>query len=136
MERIGFVGLGIMGRPMVKNLLAAGYDVAVWNRSRPGIDDCVAAGATEAASPAAVAAACDVFISMVTDSPDVEAVISGPGGAIEGPGGGRARHRHEHHQPRRHARHRRPAGRQRRRHARRARSPAATPGPSPARCRS
>ena len=84
MERIGFVGLGIMGRPMVKNLLAAGYDVCVWNRSRPGIDECVAAGASEAASPAAVAAACDVFISMVTDSPDVEAVITGPGGAIEG----------------------------------------------------
>ena len=84
MERIGFVGLGIMGRPMVKNLLAAGYDVAVWNRSRPGIDDCVAAGATEAASPAAVAASCDIFISMVTDSPDVQAVITGPGGAIGG----------------------------------------------------
>jgi 3-hydroxyisobutyrate dehydrogenase len=84
MERIGFVGLGIMGRPMVKNLLAAGYPVTVWNRSRPGIDDCVAAGAQEAESPAAVAAEADVFISMVTDSPDVEDVLLGDTGAMSG----------------------------------------------------
>ena len=84
MERIGFVGLGIMGRPMVKNLLAAGYDVRVWNRSRAGIDDCTAAGAVEAESPAAVAVEAEIFISMVTDSPDVEAVLTGPSGAIEG----------------------------------------------------
>ena len=84
MERIGFVGLGIMGRPMVKNLLAAGYSVRVWNRSRPGIDDCAEAGAVAAESPAAVAAECEIFISMVTDSPDVEAVLTGPGGAVEG----------------------------------------------------
>ena len=83
MESIGFVGLGIMGRPMVKNLLAAGYPVSVWNRSRPGIDECLEAGASEEASPAAVAAGADVFISMVTDSPDVESVLSSPGGAIE-----------------------------------------------------
>lgn len=84
MESIGFVGLGIMGRPMVKNLLAAGYPVNVWNRSRPGVEECVDAGAAEAASPAAVAAGTGVFISMVTDSPDVESVLTGPGGAIEG----------------------------------------------------
>lgn len=84
MEKIGFVGLGIMGRPMVKNLLAAGYAVSVWNRSRPGIEECVEAGAVEAASPAAAAAQADAFISMVTDSPDVESVLTGPGGAIEG----------------------------------------------------
>lgn len=89
MDRIGFVGLGIMGRPMVKNLLAAGFDVTVWNRSRPGVEECVAAGASEAGSAAEVAGASDVFISMVTDSPDVEQVILGPGGAIEGaPAGG------------------------------------------------
>lgn len=87
MQKIGFVGLGIMGRPMVKNLVQAGFDVTVWNRSRPGLDECVAAGATEADGPSAVAAACDIFISMVTDSPDVESVILGePGreGAFEG----------------------------------------------------
>jgi len=84
MERIGFVGLGIMGRPMVKNLLQAGFEVTVWNRSRPGVDECVAAGAAEAESPRAVAEACDLFISMVTDSPDVEEVIVGETGAIHG----------------------------------------------------
>ena len=84
MEQIGFVGLGIMGRPMVKNLLAAGFAVTVWNRSRPGIDDCVAVGATEAPNPAAVAADADIFISMVTDSPDVELVLTGPDGAADG----------------------------------------------------
>ena len=84
MERIGFVGLGIMGRPMVGNLLAAGYPVAVWNRSQPGVDACVEAGAIAAEGPAGVAASADIFISMVTDSPDVEAVLTGPGGAIEG----------------------------------------------------
>ena len=84
MEQIGFVGLGIMGRPMVKNLLAAGFAVTVWNRSRPGIDDCVAVGATEAPNPAAVAADADIFISMVTDSPDVELVLTGPDGAAHG----------------------------------------------------
>lgn len=84
MDNIGFVGLGIMGRPMVKNLLQAGYPVTVWNRSRPGIDECLAAGAGEAASAAAVAKTSDIFISMVTDSPDVEQVILGEEGAIEG----------------------------------------------------
>ena len=81
MERVGFIGLGIMGRPMVKNLLAAGFPVIVWNRSRPGVDECIGEGASEAASPAAVAESCDVLITMVTDSPDVEAVlIDGPSG--------------------------------------------------------
>lgn len=88
MDRIGFVGLGIMGRPMVKNLLAAGFPVTVWNRSRPGIDECVAAGAQEAESPQAVAADADVLITIVTDSPDVEQVVLGggesPPAAIEG----------------------------------------------------
>jgi 3-hydroxyisobutyrate dehydrogenase len=84
MEPIGFVGLGIMGRPMVKNLLQAGFEVTVWNRSRPGVDESVAAGAVEAKSPRAVADACDLFISMVTDSPDVEEVIVGETGAIHG----------------------------------------------------
>ncbi len=84
MDRIGFVGLGIMGRPMVKNLLTAGYPVSVWNRSRPGIDECVAAGAREAASPRAVAEQADVFITIVTDSPDVEEVVLGANGARDG----------------------------------------------------
>ena len=88
MERIGFIGLGIMGRPMVKNLLAAGYAVTVWNRSRPGIDECVAEGAEEAENPKAAAEAVDVLITMVTDSPDVEHVVLGGGdGSFEAKAG-------------------------------------------------
>ena len=81
--KLGFVGLGIMGRPMVKNLLEAGYEVVVWNRSEPGIQDTVGAGATRAESPADVAAKSDVVLSCVTDSPDVERVYLGENGVIE-----------------------------------------------------
>lgn len=83
-KQIGFIGLGIMGRPMVKNLLKSGFPVTVWNRSRPGIDECVAAGASEAGSPSEVASRSEVVITMVTDSPDVEQVVLGEGGVIEG----------------------------------------------------
>jgi len=82
--RIGFIGLGIMGKPMCANLLKAGYPLTVWNRSRPGIDAVVAEGATAGASPAEVAANSDVIITMVTDSPDVQAVVLGADGVIEG----------------------------------------------------
>ncbi len=81
--KLGFVGLGIMGRPMVKNLLKAGYEVVVWNRSEPGIQDTVGAGATRAESPADVAAKSDVVLSCVTDSPDVERVYLGENGVTE-----------------------------------------------------
>lgn len=79
-ERVGFIGLGIMGRPMVANLIAAGYAPTVWNRSQAGVDACVALGATAAATPRAVAEVSDVLITIVTDSRDVEEVL------IEGPG--------------------------------------------------
>ncbi len=82
--RIGFIGLGIMGRPMCANLLKAGYQLTVWNRSQPGIDEVVGYGAQAGESPAAVAAASDVIITIVTDSPDVEAVVLGPNGVLEG----------------------------------------------------
>src|SRR3990172_11420868 len=82
--QVGFIGLGIMGRPMVRNLLRAGFPVTVWNRSRPGIDACAAEGAAEAASSREVAEISDVVITMVGDSPDVEAVVLGPAGIIEG----------------------------------------------------
>jgi len=82
--RIGFIGLGIMGRPMVRNLIAAGFPVTVWNRSRHGIDACVGEGATEAASPCALAEHSDIIITIVGDSPDVEEVALGPNGIIEG----------------------------------------------------
>jgi 3-hydroxyisobutyrate dehydrogenase len=82
--RIGFIGLGIMGRPMAKHLMDAGHSLTVWNRSRPGIDALVEAGADEGASPADVAAKSEVVFTMVGDSPDVEAVSLGEDGIIGG----------------------------------------------------
>ena len=82
--RIGFVGLGIMGKPMSKHLLQAGYDVVVHNRSREPVAELVDAGAREALSPKAVAENSAIVITMLPDSPDVEEVALGPGGIIEG----------------------------------------------------
>jgi 2-hydroxy-3-oxopropionate reductase len=81
---IGFIGLGIMGRPMARNLLKAGYSLVVHSRSRGPVDEIVKAGATAAASPKDVAAQCDVLITMLPNSPEVEQVALGPGGIIEG----------------------------------------------------
>jgi 2-hydroxy-3-oxopropionate reductase len=81
---IGFIGLGIMGRPMAKNLLAAGHSLVVHSRSRGPVDDIVKAGARAAASPKDVAAQCEVLITMLPNSPEVEQVALGPGGIIEG----------------------------------------------------
>ncbi|MDE0672670.1 MAG: NAD(P)-dependent oxidoreductase [Caldilineaceae bacterium] len=83
-EKIGFIGLGIMGRGMAANLLAKGFDVAVWNRTARRADELVEAGAARAESPAAVAQSCPIVITCVSDTPDVEAVVLGPGGVIEG----------------------------------------------------
>jgi 3-hydroxyisobutyrate dehydrogenase len=69
---------------MAKHLIGAGHDVTVWNRSRPGIDELVEAGASEAASPADVASKSEVVITMVGDSPDVEDVALGEQGIIRG----------------------------------------------------
>ena len=82
--RVGFIGLGIMGRPQCHNLIKAGYSLTVWNRSRPGIDIVVGYGAQAGESPADVAAKSDVTITMVTDSPDVQHVVLGPKGVAEG----------------------------------------------------
>ena len=83
-ERIGFIGLGIMGKPMARNLLSAGFPVTVHSRSPGPIDELVAAGARRADGPAAVAAASDVTITMLPDTADVEQVLAGEGGVIEG----------------------------------------------------
>ncbi len=83
-DRIGFIGLGIMGRPMARNLLKAGYTLTAWNRSRPGIEALVEAGAAEGTSPRDVAERSDVVITMVGDSPDVEQVALGPNGIRDG----------------------------------------------------
>jgi len=81
---IGFIGLGIMGRPMAKNLIKAGYSLVVHSRSRGPVDDVVKAGARAAGSPKDVAAQSDVVITMLPNSPDVEAVALGKDGIIEG----------------------------------------------------
>jgi len=81
--RLGFIGLGIMGRPMVKNLLKASYEVTVWNRSEPGIKASIEAGAKRGSSPADVASKVDVVLTCVTDSPDVKQVYLGDKGVIE-----------------------------------------------------
>ncbi len=82
-ERIGFIGLGIMGRPMARNLIDAGYPLVVWNRSRPGIEALAEAGAEEADSPRAVAEQSSIVITIVGDSPDVEQVALGERGIVE-----------------------------------------------------
>jgi 2-hydroxy-3-oxopropionate reductase len=84
MERIGFIGLGIMGKPMASNLLAAGYPVTVYNRSRGPVDELAAAGATGARSVLEAAASSDVVITMLPDSPDVEEVVLGDDGVVDG----------------------------------------------------
>ena len=83
-ETIGFIGLGIMGRGMSRNLLKAGFSVTVWNRTASVMEPLVAAGAKAGASPADVAAHSDLIITCVSDTPDVEAVILGDGGVIHG----------------------------------------------------
>ncbi|MFN8442173.1 MAG: NAD(P)-dependent oxidoreductase [Caldilineaceae bacterium] len=82
-EEIGFVGLGIMGRGMTRNLLKAGYKVHVWNRTASRMDELAADGAIVSASPADVAAKSDIIITCVSDTPDVEAVILGENGVIQ-----------------------------------------------------
>jgi 2-hydroxy-3-oxopropionate reductase len=81
-ETIGFIGLGVMGKPMAGHLLKAGYRLVVHNRSRGAVDELVAAGATAAASPAEVARAATVVITMLPDTPDVERVLTGPDGVL------------------------------------------------------
>src|SRR5438034_1258660 len=83
-QTIGFIGLGIMGRPMAKNLIKAGYPVVVHSRSRGPVDDLVKSAARAASSPREVAAQCDVLITMLPNSPDVERVALGKDGIIEG----------------------------------------------------
>ena len=83
-ERVGFVGIGIMGQGMVRNLAKAGLKPLIWNRTRSRVDDLVAEGFEVAADPAAGAAACDVVVTCVSDTPDVEGVILGDAGVIHG----------------------------------------------------
>ena len=83
-EKIGFIGLGIMGNPMSKNLLKAGFDLTVYNRTRSKMEELLKEGAKSASSPKEVSESSEVIITMLTDSPDVEEVVLGPEGVLEG----------------------------------------------------
>ncbi len=83
-ETVGFIGLGIMGKPMAKNLMEAGYDLVVNNRSPEKAEELAGEGATAAATPREVAEGCDVVITMLPDSPQVEEVLAGEDGVFEG----------------------------------------------------
>ncbi len=83
-ERIGFIGLGIMGRPMSKNLMDAGYQVTGYDVDPEAVKKMVALGATEASSPREASASAEVIITMLPDDPIVEQVVLGSNGAIEG----------------------------------------------------
>ena len=84
MATLGFVGLGIMGRPMMNNLLKAGHKVVAYTRSTGVLDACVAEGAQRAASNREVGEKADIIFTMLPDGPEVEQVVLGAGGILEG----------------------------------------------------
>ena len=83
-KKIGFIGLGIMGKPMAKNLLKAGYDLTVCDINAAAVAEVVALGAKAAATPAAVAAQTEIIVTMLPNSPQVKAVALGHDGIIDG----------------------------------------------------
>jgi 2-hydroxy-3-oxopropionate reductase len=83
-EIVGFIGLGVMGKPMAGHLIKAGFPVVAHNRSRGKVDELVAQGAKGAASPAEVAKQATVVITMLPDTPDVERVLTAPDGVLAG----------------------------------------------------
>jgi 2-hydroxy-3-oxopropionate reductase len=84
MLKIGYIGLGLMGKSIARNVLKAGFPLVVHNRSRAAVDELAAGGAQAAASPAEVAAQVDVVFTNLPDTPDVEKVVLGENGIIEG----------------------------------------------------
>jgi len=84
MKRLGFIGLGLMGKPMARNLLKAGFPLTVHNRSQAAVNELVAEGAARADSPAAVARQVDVVITCLPDTPDVEQAALGADGVAAG----------------------------------------------------
>ncbi|GAB4519260.1 MAG: 2-hydroxy-3-oxopropionate reductase [Anaerolineae bacterium] len=81
---VGFIGLGIMGKPMALNVLKAGFPLVVHNRSRGPVEELVAAGARDGGSPKGVAEQAEIILMCLPDSPDVQAVVEGPNGVFEG----------------------------------------------------
>ena len=84
MLKVGYIGLGLMGKSIARNILKAGFPLVVHNRSRAAVDELVAEGAVAAFSPAEVACQVDVAFTNLPDSPDVERVVLGAGGILEG----------------------------------------------------
>ncbi len=84
MSQIGFIGLGIMGKPMSRNLLKAGHSLVVYDVVPQSVDEIVAAGAARGASSRDVASRAEILITMLPDGPDVEAAVLGPDGVLEG----------------------------------------------------
>lgn len=88
--KVGFIGLGIMGKPMSKNVLKAGYDLTVFDHNKLAVEELVNAGAKAASSSKEVAESVDVIITMLPNSPHVKSVLFGENGAFEGLSEGKA----------------------------------------------
>ena len=82
--RLGFIGLGLMGKPMAGHLLKAGFPLTVHNRSQAAVDELIAAGAKNVPSPKQVAQNADIVFTCLPDSPDVEEIVLGKDGVVEG----------------------------------------------------
>ncbi len=82
--KVGFIGLGIMGKPMARNLMGGGYELVVYNRSQEKADELAEEGATAAASPREVAEQSEVVVTMLPDSPEVREVVAGEEGVLDG----------------------------------------------------
>ena len=89
-SQIGFVGLGIMGKPMSKNLLKAGHKLVVYDVVPAPVEELAAAGAARGESCRESAARAEIVITMLPDGPDVERAVLGPGGVLEGARRGRS----------------------------------------------
>jgi 2-hydroxy-3-oxopropionate reductase len=83
-EKVGFIGLGIMGKPMAKNLMEAGYELVLYNRTLEKAEELAEDGAEIAANPRVVAENSDIIVTMLPDSPDVRNVVVGEDGVLEG----------------------------------------------------
>jgi len=83
-EKVGFIGLGIMGGPMAQNLMEAGYELVLYNRTPEKAEEVAGDGATVVGSPREVAESCDVVVLMLPDSPQVEEIVEGEDGVLEG----------------------------------------------------
>ncbi len=97
MVKIGFIGLGIMGKPMSKNLIKAGYKLVVYDLNETAVEELVSLGSVKALSPATVAGDCETVITMLPDSPQVKEVVSGKDGLIYGFRAWFRSYRHEFH---------------------------------------